>query len=411
MKTCPICQQVYSDDIEFCARDGARLNTEVRDERECPYCAEKILKKARVCKHCGRDVEPLVAVEGAIQTAPPRVPKPVEPQAPQTPVVKPIPVAYRPPSPTKPPQFETLEEQRGKTTMLKSFTVALGALLLAVVTILYFSQNRVKKGQVTLNPNDGLKYVWILPGSFTMGCSPADNDCSDVEKPPHHISLTKGYWLGQTEVTVGAYKHFAGSPGKQMPPEPVISGTSLNPGWSRESLPMVDVTWDDAQAYCKSAGGRLPTEAEWEYAARAGSTAARYDDPDGIAWYADNSGQQHLHSSTIERRDDPASLMPTLIENGNSMREVGQKHANAVGMFDMLGNVWEWVSDEWDPAYYQFTPGQDPQGTASGQLRVVRGGSWASAPRNVRVSIRSGRNPANRDDDLGFRCAVDATNP
>ena len=160
MKTCPICQQVYSDDIEFCAREGARLNTEVRDERECPYCAEKILKKARVCKHCGRDVEPLASAEAPAQIAALRAPKPIEPQSPPTPVVKPIAVAYRPPPPAKPPQFESLEEQRGKTTMLKLFTVALGALLLVVVTILYLSQNRVKKGQVTVNPNDGLKYVW-----------------------------------------------------------------------------------------------------------------------------------------------------------------------------------------------------------------------------------------------------------
>jgi formylglycine-generating enzyme required for sulfatase activity len=416
MKTCPICQQVYSADVEFCAREGARLTTEVRDERECPYCAERILKKARVCKHCGRDVEPLTRTETAVQTPSPAPPSPPAGRITESPVVpprvaKPIPIAYRPPEPAKPPQFEIIEEQRGKTTMLKSFTIALSALLLAVVAVLYFSQHRVKKGQVTLNPNDGLKYVWILPGTFNLGCSPGDNECADVEKPLHRVTLSKGYWLGQTEVPVGAYKRFAGASGKQMPSEPNASGTPLNPGWSKDSLPIVDVAWDDAQTYCKWAGGRLPTEAEWEYAARAGTTAARYDDLNGIAWYADKSGPTRLHSATFERKDDPASLTTTLIENGNSMQEVAQKHANALGMFDMLGNVSEWVSDVWDPNYYQSSPTQDPPGPSSGQLRGSRGGSWASVPKDVRVSFRSGRNPTDRGFDLGFRCAVDAANP
>ena len=176
-------------------------------------------------------------------------------------------------------------------------------------------------------------------------------------------------------------------------------------------MPIVNVSWDDARAYCGWIDERLPTEAEWEYAARAGTTAARYDDLDGIAWYADNSGPTHLHSATFDRKIDPASLVTTLIENGNSMHEVGQKHANALGMFDMLGNVSEWVSDAWDSTYYQNSPTQDPQGTSSGQLRVTRGGSWASVPKDVRVSFRSGRNPTERAVDLGIRCAVDAANP
>ena len=192
-------------------------------------------------------------------------------------------------------------------------------------------------GAVRLNPKDGLKYVWIPPGSFEMGCSPGDNECASDEKPPHRVTIAKGFWLGQTEVTVGAYKRFARATGKAMP-----AAVDFNPGWSNEQMPIVNVSWKDAQEYCTWAGGRLPTEAEWEYAARAGDTASRYGDLGEIAWYADNSGQK--------------------------THEVGQKRANSFGLFDMLGNVSEWVNDWYDENYYQNSPSQDPKGPASGGL-------------------------------------------
>ena len=111
-------------------------------------------------------------------------------------------------------------------------------------------------------------------GTFMMGCSPGDSECDAGERPAHQVTITKGFWMGQTDVTVAAYKRFAAATGKQMPAEPNYSGRPLNPGWSDDAMPIVDVTWYEAQAYCGWAGGRLPTEAEWEYAARAGSTAS-----------------------------------------------------------------------------------------------------------------------------------------
>jgi formylglycine-generating enzyme required for sulfatase activity len=282
-----------------------------------------------------------------------------------------------------------------------------------------------------VNPKDGLKYVWIPPGTFMMGCSPGDTECFDDEKPPHKVTITKGFWLGQTEVTVGAYKRFALATGRQMPPEPNFNGRPLNPWWGNEAMPIVEATWDDAQAYCSWAGGRLPTEAEWEYAARAGSTAARYGDLDEIAWYADNSGRERLDSAKLaldeiawcadnsgrERLDtaklakEIATFQYRLYENGNGMHEVGQKRANGFGLYDMLGNVWEWVNDWHDGRYYKSSPSQDPAGPTSGHERVIRGGSWNLDSRFIRVSERDWYVPGDGDSLNGFRCGGEVFAP
>ena len=409
MKTCPICQQAYSDDVEFCARDGARLSGEVREERECPYCAERILKKARVCKHCGHDVEPMVKADTVAQTPLPAPPeKTFDPPSTRPQESKPVTAASRPPVAAKPPQFEVMPEPPSK---LKFVLVGMAALIFIGVSVWYISQHGVKNGEVRVNPNDGLKYVWIPPGTFTIGCSPGDKECYDFEKPPHQVAIGRGYWLGQTEVTVGAYKRFAGATGLQMPPEPAINGRPLNPGWADEAMPIVEVTWNDAQAYCRWAGGRLPTEAEWEYAARAGSTAARYGELDEIAWYADNSGHQRLDSQTLWKKEGQANYEKRLSDNGNGIHQVGQKRANEFGLFDMLGNVWEWVNDWWDQSIYQIGPSEDSLGPTSGTERVLRGGSWVGVPRDIRVSLRNRRNPSNRDFDLGFRCGGEINIP
>jgi formylglycine-generating enzyme required for sulfatase activity len=230
-----------------------------------------------------------------------------------------------------------------------------------------------------VNPKDGLKYVWIPPGTFMMGCSPGDSECKDGEKPPHQVTITKGFWLGQTEVTVGAYKRFAGGARRAMPPAP-----RFNPSWSNEQMPIVNVSWDEAHAYCAWAGGRLPTEAEWEYAARGGSTEARYGDLDEIAWYDSNSD--------------------------NQAHVVAQKRANGFGLYDMLGNVWEWVNDWYDENYYQHSPLQDPVGPVSSPLHFLRGGSWFDGPEYLRASDRS-RYPGDSVNIFGFRCGGEVFAP
>jgi formylglycine-generating enzyme required for sulfatase activity len=266
-------------------------------------------------------------------------------------------------------------------------------------------------GETRINPNDGLKYVWIPPGTFAMGCSAPDKDCNVSEMPPHQVIITKGFWIGQTAVTVGAYKRFAWAEGRPMPPQ--VPGTPINPGWRNDNMPIEAVLWVDAEAYCSWAGGRLPTEAEWEYAARGGTTGARYGPVDEIAWYADNSGKKRLDSTRIWEENQKYWDRPgyknynqqLYYDNSNSVHEVGLKRPNSFGLFDMLGNVWEWVNDWYDDHYYATSPIQDPAGPASGENRVMRGGSWYTKPEFVRVSERGADYPLHRADDRGFRCA------
>ena len=212
-----------------------------------------------------------------------------------------------------------------------------------------------------------------------MGCSPGDSDCGEEEKPPHHVTITKGFWIGQTEVTVVAYRRFAGSTGAEMPQAP-----DFNAGWTNQDMPIVNVNWDDANTFCGWAGGRLPTEAEWEYSARAGRTAARYGRIDEVAWYLNNSGHQ--------------------------THEVAQRRPNAWNLYDTLGNVWEWVNDWYGENYYHASAERDPGGPNRGQERVLRGGSWGSIPMYVRVSDRNWW-PINRGNGTGFRCGGEVFAP
>jgi len=253
----------------------------------------------------------------------------------------------------------------GKVDDTRSIAVTVGAETPVVVAL---------ADSVRVNPQDGLKYVWIAAGNFLMGCSPGDIDCAAPEKPAHPVTLRRDRWIGQTEVTVGAYKRFVDAAKAKMPP----AAPKLYRGWSNANLPIVDVIWDEANQYCTWAGGRLPTEAEWEYAARGGSPQGRYGDLTAIAWSRENAG--------------------------NQTHEVAGKMANGYGLFDTLGNVWEWVSDWYDPNYYQSTPAQNPSGPPTGQERVLRGGSWIVDSKLLRVSDRYSIKPDARSDFFGFRC-------
>jgi formylglycine-generating enzyme required for sulfatase activity len=222
-------------------------------------------------------------------------------------------------------------------------------------------------GESKVNPADGQRYVWIPPGTFRMGCSPGDNECADNEKPAHTVTISRGFWMGQTEVTVGAYDRFKRRGGGTMPS-----------GDDPDKQPVMYIPWNDAVACCRWAGGRLPTEAEWEYAARAGTAGARYGNLDAVAWYGRN--------------------------NGGRPHAVGQKEPNAFRLYDMLGNVLGMVADWYGDKYYGASKPRDPRGPPSGEFRVVRGGSWGVDPQLVRASRRGRSLPNVSYGNLGFRC-------
>jgi formylglycine-generating enzyme required for sulfatase activity len=222
-----------------------------------------------------------------------------------------------------------------------------------------------------VNPADGQTYVWIPAGKFTMGCSESDSECSDDEKPTHPVSIEKGFWLGQTEVTLAAYRKYAEQHRVTAP-----SGD--------DDTPATGVSWAEAKKYCATVGGRLPSEAEWEYAARGGNPQAYYDVVPEIAWYAANSG------------DAPHA--------------VGKKKPNAFGLYDVLGNVREWVLDRYYNKYdltAAATGDNVEQPLASNATAIARGGFWASEPAAIRVSHRSQLETDTADPTTGWRCASD----
>ena len=258
--------------------------------------------------------------------------------------------------------------------------------------------------QTKINPKDGLTYVWIDPGTFQMGCSPGDSECADHEKPAHAVTLTKGFWMGQTPVTVGAFSRYAKATDSTVPILAGPSGSRVNAAARNDTVPIVMINWDKAAAYCSWAGMRLPTDAEWEFSARAGTAGVRYGNLDDIAWYGDNSGRTPLDSAALSA-GDPKEYFKRVVENGNAPKPVAQKMPNPWGLYDMIGNVEQWTADVYDRQYYQASEPRDPSGPPSGGLRSLRGSSWLDPPRQVRVSRRDYAPPGSQGSARGFRCA------
>lgn len=221
----------------------------------------------------------------------------------------------------------------------------------------------------------GIKFILIEPGCFQMGNDKTPTDNTVGETPSHRVCIEKPFYLGETEVTQKQWENVMGS----------------NPSKVKaEDRPIDRVSWNDAQDFIQSLnakdGGklfRLPTEAEWEYAARAGSDSdySYGNDSKSLAQYAwfGNLGYK------------------------GASHEVAQKQPNDWGLYDMHGNVWEWVQDWYGPSYYSNSPANNPLGPESGKYRVYRGGSWVGKATNLRSAVRFSALPVTRTHDLGFR--------
>lgn len=288
--------------------------------------------------------------------------------------------------------------QRRRLVLYASLSLAI-----AMVVVFTIRRSPPAQGTVRENPKDGQRYVWITSGGYQQGCSKFDAECSPDEHPLHDVTISSGFWIGQTEVTVGAYRKFTTATGRRMPPDPTFGDRSLNPGWAESRMPVVNVDWNEALAFCQWIGGQLPTEAQWEFAARGGSAAARFGDLASVAWTAENSGASSLDSTAVLKQDS-AGYLGRLSLNHAAFHPVGQMGPNAFGLYDMLGNVWEWTADWYGANYYRGFLKFDPEGQPNGDSKVLRGGSWTNVPGTVRVSVRGRRPPDSRSVDTGFRC-------
>jgi formylglycine-generating enzyme required for sulfatase activity len=239
----------------------------------------------------------------------------------------------------------------------------------------------------------GMRLVLIPAGKFLLGSSESDHDANQDEKPQHKVEITKAFYLGKYEVTRGQFRKFVADNGYKTTSEKTGGrATWRDPGINQtDEHPVVWVTWPDAKAFCdwlsqkEGKNYRLPTEAEWEYSCRAGTTT-RFQSGDN----ADSLKRVARFGLNYDQGTAP----------------VGQLEPNAFGLYDMNGNVWEWCADWYDLNYYRSSPAQDPHGPSAGSLRVFRGSTCFGKPRDCRAASRFRGVPASRIDVLGFRVVL-----
>lgn len=256
-------------------------------------------------------------------------------------------------------------------------------LLLAIIAVLHAVPPAGSAAQRTAAAPGAadatVEWATVPAGRFLMGCVPGDRNCRGNEHHRHEVELSRGFELTATEVTIGQFDAFARSAGGRTPRQPLWNDTPRHP--------VVNVTWQEAAAMCGWLGGRLPTEAEWERAARGGEDGR-------IFWWGDTFDRRSVNAGGSGAGDRWRTTAP-----------VGSFPPNAYGLYDMAGNVWEWTAD-WYARQYPKRPALDPAGPRSGTHRVIRGGSWDSSAARVRTSSRYGL-PAGARYNLyvGFRCA------
>jgi len=240
-------------------------------------------------------------------------------------------------------------------------------------------QGHTRRDEKTASVQHDERSMAVVPaGEFMMGSATGDAD----EQPVHRVYV-KAFSMDKYQVSVGHYAKFLESTSQPAPPDWSIMNKSRH-----QNRPVINVDWADAVAYCTWVGKRLPTEAEWEKAARG---------TDGRIYPWGNELPMGFHANMKkEQWSDHYVLSPVgMYEDGKS----------PYGIYDMAGNVWEWVSDWYDPDYYQNSPSQNPTGPPTGDHKVIRGGSWGSTPKDLRSSDRDNHVPSARGMGTGFRCA------
>ena len=254
-----------------------------------------------------------------------------------------------------------------------------------------------EQGKVWRDPVTGMEFVRVPGGCFEMGSPSGEEGRHSNEGPVHEVCVDE-FWMGKFEVTNAQYRQF-----RSVHNSKDYKGNSLN----GDNQPAVYVSWEDAKAFAKwlseKSGGRyqfrLPTEAEWEYACRAGTSTARYwgDDPDDACGYA------NVHDQT-SKRVNKFDWSHHECDDGYAVTApVGSFKPNAFGLYDMLGNIWEWCEDIYSGDAYSKHQRNNPIYVDGGSYRVIRGGSWSDGPGYVRSANRGGNSPGGRHDDLGFR--------
>ena len=251
---------------------------------------------------------------------------------------------------------------------MKNYKVAI-ILPVLLVSCVAIEQDKIKEGAFS----DGAPMVMITSGSFIMG----DDNGEPDERPARKV-IVDTFWMDKFEVTYEHYERCVAA-GKCREPENYSEVKN-------KKRPVVGVSWGDAAAYCAWAEKRLPSEAEWEKAAR-GDDGKTYPWGDRIDCTLAN------YRECSRGRTLPVGSYP----NG----------AGQYGTLDMAGNAWEWVADYYDPKYYRSAPESNPKGPITGKYRVARGGSWARPLFGMRAADRAGFKPDTRSDDIGFRCARD----
>lgn len=252
-------------------------------------------------------------------------------------------------------------------------------------------------GDTRVRTSDGMVMVYVPAGKYPMGSTDNDPNAEDNEKPQHSVYLD-AFWVDRTEVTNAQYGRCVEA-GDCPVPTFCSSGEPTYGDAAKSDHPVVCVGWDDARAYCQWAGARLPTEAEWEKAAR-GTDSRIY--PWGNAFDGGRLNQCDANCEYLGRetgaddgyvRTAPVGSFPP--------------GASPYGALDMLGNVWEWVNDWYDAGYYDHSPSRNPEGPGSGTARVVRGDSWGGGLPTARCAFRQPAQPVwNSTDNIGFRCAL-----